>query len=89
VSQVAVIAIRSKKWGERPAAVIAPKPEWRGRITLDEIRRHLEENYVNKGLMPKWWLPDLVFEVEDLPLTSVGKIAKRVLRDQYKSVELD
>jgi fatty-acyl-CoA synthase len=39
--------------------------------------------------MPKWWLPDLVFEVEDLPLTSVGKIAKRVLRDQYKSVELD
>jgi fatty-acyl-CoA synthase len=89
VSQVAVIAIRSKKWGERPAAVIVPKPEWRGRITLDEIRRHLEENYVNKGLMPKWWLPDLVLEVEGLPLTSVGKVAKRVLRDQYKSIELD
>lgn len=89
VSQVAVIAVKSKKWGERPAAIIVPKPEWKGRITLEEIRRHLEENYVSKGLIPKWWLPDLVIEVESLPLTSVGKISKRTLREQYKHIELD
>ncbi len=89
VAQVAVVAVRSRKWGERPAAIIVPKPEWKGKITLDVIRKHLEENYVSKGLIPKWWLPDLVIEVESLPLTSVGKIAKRVLRDQYKHVELD
>jgi fatty-acyl-CoA synthase len=89
VSQVAVVAVRSKKWGERPVAIIVPKPEWKGRMTLEEVRRHLEENYVSKGLIPKWWLPDLVIEVESLPLTSVGKIAKRVLRDQYKHLEVD
>jgi len=89
VSQVAVVAVRSKKWGERPVAIIVPKPEWKGRMTLEEVRRHLEENYVSKGLIPKWWLPDLVIEVESLPLTSVGKIAKRILRDQYKHLEVD
>ena len=89
VSQVAVIAAKSNKWGERPVALIVPKPEWKGKITLEEIRSYLEKNYVGKGLMPKWWLPDRVFEVESLPLTSVGKIAKRVLRDQYSYIELD
>ncbi|MFZ8794128.1 MAG: long-chain-fatty-acid--CoA ligase [Acidilobaceae archaeon] len=89
VSQVAVIAVKSRKWGERPAAIVVPKPEWKGRMTLEEVRRHLEENYVTRGLIPKWWLPDLVIEVESLPLTSVGKIAKRILRDQYKHLELD
>jgi len=39
--------------------------------------------------MPRWWLPDLVIEVENLPLTSVGKIAKRILREQYKNIEID
>ncbi len=86
VSQVAVIAVRSEKWGERPAALIVPKPEWKGKITLEEVRRHLEDNYVAKGLIPRWWLPDIVIEVESLPLTSVGKIAKRVLREQYKDL---
>ncbi|MDM7274856.1 MAG: long-chain-fatty-acid--CoA ligase [Thermoprotei archaeon] len=89
IAQVAVIAAKSRKWGERPAAFIVPKPEWKGKITLDEIRRHLEENYVAKGLIPRWWLPDKVVEVESLPLTSVGKIAKRVLREQYKDLEVD
>jgi len=89
VAQVAVVAVKSRKWGERPAAIIVPKPEWKGRITLEEIRRHLEENYVNKGLIPRWWLPDIVVEAESLPLTSVGKINKRALREQYKHIELD
>jgi len=89
VSQVAVIAVKSRKWGERPAALIVPKPEWKGKISLEEIRRYLEEKFVSKGLMPRWWLPDLVIEVENLPLTSVGKIAKRVLREQYKNIEID
>ncbi len=89
VNQVAVIAIRSRKWGERPMALIVPKPEWRGKMSLEEVRRYLEENFISRGLMPKWWLPDLVIEVESLPLTSVGKVAKRILRDQYKDLEID
>jgi fatty-acyl-CoA synthase len=88
VAQVAVIAAKSAKWGERPVAIVVPRPGWKGKLTLEEIRKHLEENYVNKGIIPKWWLPDMVIEVENLPLTSVGKIAKRVLREQFKHIEL-
>ncbi len=89
VDQVAVIAVKSKKWGERPAVFIVPKPDWRGKLTLEEIRGYLERNYVSKGLIPKWWLPDIVIEVDSLPLTSVGKINKRILREQYRHIELD
>ncbi|MEM2223989.1 MAG: long-chain fatty acid--CoA ligase [Acidilobaceae archaeon] len=89
VSQVAVIAAKSEKWGERPVAFIVPKPEWRGKLTLEEIRKYLEDNYVAKGLISRWWLPDKVIEVDSLPLTSVGKIAKRVLREQYRDIRVD
>ncbi|MEM4738918.1 MAG: acyl-CoA acyltransferase, partial [Acidilobaceae archaeon] len=73
----------------RPVAFIVPKPEWRGKLTLEEIRKYLEDNYVAKGLISRWWLPDKVIEVDSLPLTSVGKIAKRVLREQYKDIRVD
>ncbi len=86
VAQVAVIGARHEKWGERPVAIIVPKPGWKDKITTDEIRRFLMENYVEKGEIPKWWLPDKVIVVDDLPKTSVGKINKRALRDQYYNV---
>ncbi|MEB3774861.1 MAG: long-chain fatty acid--CoA ligase [Desulfurococcales archaeon] len=86
VAQVAVIAARHEKWGERPVAVIVPREGWRDKVTHEEITRFLMENFVEKGEMPKWWLPDKVILVEDLPKTSVGKINKRVLREKYGGV---
>ncbi|WP_367834533.1 hypothetical protein [Vulcanisaeta sp. JCM 16159] len=44
--------------------------------------------YVEKGEIPKWWVPDKVIFVKELPLTSTGKIDKKVLRDQYKNALL-
>ncbi|MCE4603231.1 MAG: long-chain fatty acid--CoA ligase [Desulfurococcales archaeon] len=86
VGQVAVIAAKHEKWGERPVALIVPKPGWEDKLTEEEIIGFLTRNFVEKGEIPKWWLPDKVILVEDLPKTSVGKINKRVLREKYGGV---
>ena len=88
VAQVAVVAARHEKWGERPVAIVVPRDEWRDRISMEDIINFLRENFVEKGEIPKWWLPDKVVFVEDLPKTSVGKINKRVLREKYGSILL-
>jgi len=86
VSEVAVIAARSQKWSERPIALITLKPG--ARVSEEEIREFLMKNYVETGKIPKWWLPDKVFIVEEIPRTSVGKTDKKVLRERYRDLEL-
>jgi len=86
VAQVAVIAAKHPKWQERPVAVIVPKPGCEEKLTTEEIRSYLMREYVEKGEIPKWWLPDKVVLVEDLPKTSVGKINKRALREKYSNI---
>ncbi len=86
VNIVAVVGVPHEKWGgERPVAIIVPKPGYEGRLTEDEIRNYLMQ-FVERGEIPKWWIPDKVIFVKELPLTSTGKIDKKVLRDQYKDV---
>ena len=89
VAQVAVVAAEHPKWQERPVAVIVPKPGCEDKVTTEEIRSFLMKEFVEKGEIPKWWLPDKVVVVEDLPKTSVGKINKRVLREKYRRVLLE
>ncbi len=89
VAQVAVIAAKHPKWGERPVAIIVPKPGWDQKITTEEIREFLMKNFVEKGAIPKWWLPDKVVLAEDLPKTSVGKINKRLLREKYSKILIE
>ncbi len=84
---VAVVGVPHEKWGgERPVAIIVPKPGYEGRLTEDEIRNYLMQFVERGGEIPKWWIPDKVIFVKELPLTSTGKIDKKVLRDQYKDV---
>ncbi len=89
VAQVAVIGAKHEKWGERPVALIVPRKGWEDKITTEDIREFLMKNYVETGKIPKWWLPDKVIVVEDLPKTSVGKINKRALRERYANVLLE
>lgn len=82
VAEAAVIAVFHPKWQERPLACIAPLPEYRGKITKEEILDFLGAR------VTKWWLPDDVVFIEAVPKTSVGKFNKRVLREQFKDYTL-
>jgi len=79
VEMVAVIPVPDEKWGERPAAL------YTGTAEPEEIRRHLE-GAVEQGRIAKWWIPDHIVRVEELPLTSTGKINKRLLREKWREI---
>jgi fatty-acyl-CoA synthase len=78
VLEAAVIAVPHDKWVERPLACVVPKPEWKGRLTKQEILDYLAPR------VAKWWLPDDVAFIEAVPKTSVGKFDKKVLRERFK-----
>lgn len=75
VFEAAVIAIPNEKWTERPLAVVVPQP---GQIpTHDELIHHLADQFA------KFWLPEEIRLVPEIPKTSVGKFDKKVLRQRY------
>ena len=75
VRLAATIAAYHPKWDERPVLVIVPSAA--GAPTKQEILDHLTP------LMAKWWLPDDVIVVMEMPMTATGKILKAKLREQY------
>ena len=83
VAEAAVIGVASQKWAERPMACVVIKPEHEGKVTAEDIRDFLSRR------MAKWWLPDEVVFVDAIPKTSVGKMAKRLLREQFKDKRTD
>jgi fatty-acyl-CoA synthase len=76
VLEAAVIGVPHPKWQERPVAYVVAKPEFKGKLTQDEIIEYLTP------LVAKWWLPDEVRFVDEIPKTSVGKFDKKVIREQ-------
>jgi len=80
VMEAAVIGIRHPKWDERPLLIIIPK---KGEApTREEILGYME------GRIAKWWMPDDVVFVNEIPHTATGKILKTALRDQFKEYTL-
>jgi len=76
VLEAAVIGVPHPKWQERPVAYVVAKHEFKGAVTQAEIIEFL------KPLVAKWWLPDEVRFVDEIPKTSVGKFDKKVMREQ-------
>ncbi len=75
VAEAAVIAAAHPKWQERPVACVVPRPD--EELTADELLEYL------RGQVAKWWLPDRVVFVDEIPKTSVGKFDKKVLRSKH------
>ncbi|KAF0805060.1 AMP-dependent synthetase and ligase [Alcanivorax xiamenensis] len=75
VAEAAVIAIPHEKWQERPLMVVVKRAG--ARVDEDEIMAHLAERVV------KWWLPDDIVFVDELPHTATGKLLKTKLREQF------
>ena len=84
VQEVAVIAQRDQKWGERPLALVRLKPECRDDITEAKLRKHVTQQAEKDGLSRYAILVHIIF-VENLTKTSVGKLNKRAMREQFKT----
>jgi fatty-acyl-CoA synthase len=77
VAEAAVIGIRHPKWNERPLLIVHLKQE--STATREDILGFMD------GKIAKWWMPDDVVFVQDIPHTAAGKIQKTALRDQFKN----
>ena len=76
VAEAAVIAARHAKWDERPLLLVVARPGHT--IDTDSVLRSFD------GKVAKWWLPDAVVVVDELPHTATGKIQKLMLRERYR-----
>ncbi|PSF06089.1 long-chain fatty acid--CoA ligase [Marinobacter fuscus] len=81
VAGAAVVGIPDEKWGERPYALITLKPG--ENASEEDIQKHLQA-FVDSGDINKWAIPSQMRFVEDIPKTSVGKINKKLIRDQIQ-----
>ena len=75
VGQAAVIAVPDPKWDERPLAVVVRKPG--SQVSGEELVASIADQF------PKWWLPDRVEFVDEIPMTATGKFSKRTLRERF------
>ena len=71
-----MIGLRHPKWDEWPLLVIVPKNG--EHPTREEILDFLD------GKMAKWWMPDDMVIVDEIPHTATGKIQKIALRERFK-----
>jgi fatty-acyl-CoA synthase len=80
VAEVAVIGVPDPMWTERPLAVVVRQPD--SRLDEADIKTHLQA-FAVKGIISKYGMPERVVFVDALPKTSVGKLDKKLLRQQY------
>ena len=80
VAEAAAIGVHHPKWDERPLLLVVRKPG--STVTPAQITAHLTNH------VAKWWLPDEILFVDDLPHTATGKLLKTALRDTYKDHRL-
>jgi fatty-acyl-CoA synthase len=76
----AVIGVFHPKWDERPLLLVQLRAG--EQATRDEFLAFLE------GKIAKWWTPDDVVFVDDIPLGATGKIDKKLIRDRMKDYVL-
>jgi fatty-acyl-CoA synthase len=82
VGEAAVIAVPDEKWGERPLALVTLKEDYKDKATEEDIKKFFM-GFVQKGVISKWGVPDKVLFVDSLAKTSVGKLNKRAMREQF------
>jgi fatty-acyl-CoA synthase len=78
VVEAAVIGIADEKWGERPLACVVA--EEGADLDAEGVREFLANR------VAKWWIPDAIEFIDEVPKTSVGKFSKKTLREQFSEV---
>jgi len=82
VRQAAVFGIPHPKWEERPVAAVVLKDEYKSKVSEEDIIAPLRSRFA------KWWLPDHILFLNELPMTGTMKVMKRVLRDMWAEGKL-
>jgi len=80
VAEAAVIGVKHPKWDERPLLVVVRRPE--ASVTKDDILKFLN------GKIAKWWMPDDVQFIDQIPHGATGKILKTALRKHFEDYKL-
>jgi fatty-acyl-CoA synthase len=80
IAEAAVIGIAHPKWDERPLVIAVRRPG--SKLTQSELLEFCS------GKIAKWWMPDDVLFVEELPHGATGKLLKTKLRELYGNYKL-
>ena len=81
VAEAAVIGVPHSRWQERPLACVVLKQG--ETATADELLAFLDDRVV------RWWMPDAVEFIDEVPKTSTGKFSKKDLRDRFADYRLE
>ena len=81
VREAAVIARPDERWSERPLACVVPSGD--EPCDPDDLREHLRKH------VAKWWIPEQIVFIDEVPKTSVGKFDKKVLRKRLEEGTLE
>jgi len=79
VLEAAAIGVPHAKWQERPFLLVVRRPD--RPVAREELLAYLA------GKVAKWWLPDGIAFISELPHTATGKLQKTVLRERYAQGE--
>jgi fatty-acyl-CoA synthase len=83
VLEAAVVAIPHPQWQERPLACVVPRADPDTLLTRDAILEFIQPKFA------RWWLPDDVVFIDEIPKTSVGKFDKKILRQRFEAHRRD
>ena len=78
VAEATVVGLAHPKWQERPAAFVVLRPG--AKVTAEELIEHL------RGHVAKWWLPDRIVFIDEVPKTGTGKFDKKVVRQMPEAI---
>ena len=80
IAEAAAVGVYHPKWDERPLLICVKKDG--ADVSGEDVIEYLRDQ------VAKWWLPDEVIFVDELPHTATGKLLKRQLREEYKDYQL-
>ena len=81
IAEAAVVGLPDERWGERPHALVVLRP---GVTLTADALRDLLRHKIENGHLNKWYLPDHILFVAEIPKTSVGKLDKKRIRSEMK-----
>jgi len=81
VTEATVVGLKHVKWQERPVAFVVPRQG--AEVEEPDLLTFLEER------VAKWWLPDRIVFIEEIPKTGTGKFDKKVVRQDYADLLME